>query len=119
MAEQQPVLDVNKPTNSLVNFTQAVYGLQVLGMFTVVGFIIAIIINYVKLPDARGTWLETHFRWQIRTFWFGLLWVVLGTLLKLVLIGFLIFMVNYIWVAYRIIKGWIYLNDKREMQIDI
>src|SRR5262245_44653435 len=88
------------PDASLVNWTQLIYGLHafslaagIVGPATVVGTfltgwpsIIAVILNYVKRSDVRGTWLESHFRWQIRTFWFGLLWVslcilfVIGTL---------------------------------------
>src|SRR3954469_3787296 len=79
------------PTDSLITWTQVIYGLHafslltgIVGAATVVGAfligwpsIIAVILNYAKRGDARGTWLESHFRWQIRTFWFGLLWVSL------------------------------------------
>jgi len=82
------------PSSSLVSWTQFIYGLHafslltgILGAATVVGAfltgwpsIIAVILNYVKRGDVRGTWLESHFRWQIRTFWFGLLWVSLCVL---------------------------------------
>ena len=81
--------------DSLLRWTQAIYALHafslltgILGAATVVGAfltgwpsIIAVILNYVKRSDVRGTWLESHFRWQIRTFWFGLLWVSLCVLL--------------------------------------
>src|SRR5262245_13348331 len=87
--------------NSLVTWTQAIYGLHmfslltgIIGAATVVGAfltgwpsIIAIILNYVKRSEARGTWLESHFRWQIRTFWFGLLWVSLCVFFVVVTLG--------------------------------
>ena len=79
---------MERPASSLVNWTQAIYALHalslligILGAATVVGAfltgwpsIVAVILNYVKRGEARGTWLESHFRWQIRTFWFRLLW---------------------------------------------
>src|SRR3989344_6624866 len=63
---------------SLKNIATAVYALQAVSFFLGITYFIAIILDYVKLDDARGTWLESHFRWQIRTFWFGLLWLSLG-----------------------------------------
>ena len=55
------------------NLTQLVYLLQALGFLIGITWLVAVVINYVKLDDVRGTWMESHFRWQIRTFWFGLL----------------------------------------------
>lgn len=83
--------------------------------------IIAVIVNYVKRGDARGTWLESHFDWQIRTFWFAVLWsivvFVLGLPLTLVIIGFGIWAVGFfllgVWAIYRIAKGWMRLNDRK------
>src|SRR4026208_903237 len=91
-ARDQPVpAPIVQPAGSLVGWTQFIYALHafsllmgIVGAATVVGefltgwpSIIAVILNYVKRSEARGTWLESHFRWQIRTFWFGLLWVSL------------------------------------------
>jgi len=77
--------------------------------------IIAVIVNYVKRGDVRGTWLESHFRWQIRTFWFGLLWAVLGFFTMIIGIGFIILFIDGIWIIYRIVKGWLRLYENREM----
>ena len=81
--------------------------------------IIAVIINYVKRPDIRGTYLETHFSWQIRTFWYALLWVVIMFILVITVIGiplaWLIGLVVGLWVLYRIIRGWLALLDARPM----
>src|SRR5205809_653061 len=74
--------------------------------------IIAVILNYVKRSAARGTWLESHFRWQIRTFWFGLLWIALCVFFVLVTlgIGILIAWIPIafvsLWFIYRIVRGW-------------
>ena len=78
-------------------------------------FIAAVIINYVKRDDVRGTFLESHFRWQMRTFWFGLLWLAVGVLTWLILIGYVITLAGFIWIMYRIIKGWLDLVDRKPM----
>ena len=79
------------------------------------------IINYVKRSDVRRTFLDSHFSWQIRTFWYAALWasvgIVLWVLLAIVLIGFLIgpaiLMLTALWLIYRIIRGWLALRDRR------
>lgn len=100
---------------SLKSLTQVVYVLYALSYFTGITAVIGIIINYVKMEDAAGTWLESHFRWQIRTFWFGLLWAVIGGLTYIFLIGIAILFANFCWIIYRIVKGWLYLNDNKPM----
>jgi uncharacterized membrane protein len=124
-------------TPSLVRTTHIVYALHAVGLAlgafgaaTVVGSfllgwpsIIAVIINYVKRSDARGTWLESHFTWQIRTFWFALLWVIVVGLvsapLTLVLIGFGTWALGLLllgfWAIYRIARGWLRLNAHQPM----
>jgi uncharacterized membrane protein len=71
--------------------------------------------NYVKKDEVAGTWLESHFRWQIRTFWWGLLWGLIGGILTIVLIGFAVLLAVGVWIIYRIVKGWLNLNDRRPM----
>src|SRR5712691_4578354 len=123
------------PPDSLVTWTHVIYLLHafslltgILGAATVIGAflvgwpsIIAVILNYVKRSDARGTWLESHFRWQIRTFWFGLLWVVLCGLFVIFTLGLGLFIVWIplglvgLWFIYRIARGWLALVDRRPM----
>ena len=78
--------------------------------------IIAVILNYVKRGDVAGTWLESHFRWQIRTFWFALLWIVLAWWLVFTVIGlpFALVLVGTapVWIIYRVIRGWLNLLDR-------
>jgi len=81
----------------------------------VITFFIAVILSYLKRDAARGTWLESHFRWQIRTFWFSLLWIVLGLLTYLIIIGWFILFAASLWLIYRILKGWLNLNDAKPM----
>jgi uncharacterized membrane protein len=97
----------------LKTLTTVVYALQAAGFFVGITWIVAVVINYVKKEDVAGSWLESHFRWQIRTFWFGLLWGVIGGILTLVLVGFLILFADTVWIIYRIVKGWLRLNENR------
>ena len=100
---------------SLKTLTTVVYGLYALTWFFGISAIVAVVVNYIKLEDVAGTWLESHFRWQIRTFWFGLLWSVVGMLTFVLLIGWAILFANLVWLIYRIVKGWLNLNENRPM----
>jgi uncharacterized membrane protein len=102
---------------SLKNLTQVVYILYALSYFAGVTAIVGIIINNVKLDDVTGTWLESHFRWQIRTFWYGLLWAVIGGATAFIGIGFAVLFANFCWIIYRIVKGWLNLNDHKPMTV--
>ena len=122
---------------SLVTWTHGIYLLHafslltgILGAATVIGAfligwpsIIAVILNYVKRDEARGTWLESHFRWQIRTFWFGLLWVSICMLFVIMTLGIGLLIVwvplAFItcWFIYRIGRGWVALRDRRPMYV--
>jgi uncharacterized membrane protein len=101
----------------LKTLTLAVYALQAAGFFLGITWIVAVVINYVKREEVAGTWLESHFRWQIRTFWFGLLWGVIGGILALLLVGFAILFADGVWIIYRIVKGWLNLNDGKPMPV--
>jgi len=87
--------------------------------------LIAVIINYAKRADARGTWLESHFRWQIRTFWFALLWAAIvaavSVPLALILVGIGTWVVGMCvlgaWAAYRIARGWLRLGRRQTMPV--
>jgi uncharacterized membrane protein len=102
---------------SLKTLTVVNYGLYAAALVVPITAIVAIVINYVKKDDAAGTWLESHFRWQIRTFWFGLLWAVLGFITYVIIIGWVILFVDCIWIIYRIVKGWLNLNDNKPMYV--
>ncbi len=102
---------------SLRTLTLAVYALQALGFFVGITWIVAVVINYVKKEDVAGTPYESHFRWQIRTFWFGLLWGVVGGLLVIVFVGFAVLFADTVWIIYRIVKGWLNLNDGKPMPV--
>ena len=121
--------------DSLYSWTQIIYALHaasllvgILGAATVIGAflfgwpsLIAVILSYVKRSEVRGTWLESHFRWQIRTFWYGLLWVALCILFVVLTLGLGLFVVWVplglvsLWFVYRILRGWLALQDGRTM----
>jgi len=121
------------PDPSLITTTHIIYGLHTLSILigltsaiTVVGAfvfgipsIIAVIVNYVNQPNARGTFLESHFRWQIRTFWYALMWILIGIVLFLTIIGipiaWIVIVGAGIWVIYRIARGWLTLQDGNPM----
>lgn len=116
---------------SLVQLTHLIYGLHAVAVLVGVtsaatvagGFVfglpslIAVLLNYLKRSDVKGTWLESHFRWQIRTFWFTALWLVVYGLLVITIIGipvaFLLIAVLGLWVIYRVIRGWVALAGVR------
>ncbi|CAQ70791.1 DUF4870 family protein [Cupriavidus taiwanensis] len=84
--------------------------------------LIAIVIDYVKRDDARGSLYASHFAWQIRSFWWSVVWGVLGGVLfatvVLMPLAFAVWGVLSLWMLYRIVKGWLYLNDSKPMYPD-
>jgi uncharacterized membrane protein len=106
---------VDNKEQGLKTIVTVVYALQAAGFFLGITWLIAVIVDYVKRDDAAGTWLESHFRWQIRTFWWGLLWGIIGGILMLILIGWLVLAANAVWIIYRIVKGWLRLAERREV----
>lgn len=77
--------------------------------------VLGIIINYIKDEDVKGSWLESHFEWQKKTFWYALLWTIFGVLTMFILVGYFILGFVMFWLIYRIAKGWIYLVDDKEI----
>ncbi len=122
-----------EPLPSVLTIANAVYALHALaivvglaGSASVVGSfvgsvpsIVAVILNYLKRSDARGTWVESHYRWQIRTFWYALLWLAVAIVLLLTLVGIPLGVALLagltLWLIYRIGAGWLRLRDSRPM----
>jgi len=123
------------PSDSLVTLSHVIYALHaftvvtglITSAFIVTAFLtgwpslIAVVLSYVKRGEARGTFLESHFRWQIRTFWFALLWLLMALLLAFTLIGiplaFVLVVITGFWVLYRVVRGWLNLNDRRALPV--
>ena len=135
------LIDSTKPVDpSLVTYTHIIYGLHALAVVigltsaaTIVGTfvwsvpsIIAVVMNYARRNDVRGTLLESHFTWQIRTFWYTLVWAVVISVISFPLVlllglGFLTFFLGFgalgVWVLYRVVRGWLALRDARPMYV--
>jgi uncharacterized membrane protein len=119
------------PREGLVTLAHVIYGLHAFSALSgllspamvVTAFltgwpsIIAVILNYVKRSDVRGTWLDSHFSWQIRTFWYALLWLAVGAVLFITVVGIpfavVLWLATGIWVLYRIIRGWLALSSAK------
>lgn len=112
MNETGGVVDQGEANRKLTHVIYALYAVSILVGITC---LVAIIVNYVKRDDVAGTWLESHFRWQIRTFWYSLLWGVLGALTLVFGVGMFVLLADFVWFVYRIVKGWLRLNDRRPM----
>jgi uncharacterized membrane protein len=119
----------------LVRYTHVIYGLHalsvlsgVLGSQSIVGrflfglpSIVAVIMNYARRAETRGSWLESHFLWQIRTFWYALLWVVVTSIcaapLLIVGVGIVVVWIGFgltgLWILYRVVRGWMALGDSQ------
>jgi uncharacterized membrane protein len=132
--------DAARVDPSLVTYTHVIYALHSLAVLigistahTIVGSfvgglpsIVAVIMNYARRSATRGTYLESHFRWQIRTFWYAFLWALVIVLVSapLMLVFFIGFGVAWIglvalgvWIAYRVIRGWLALKDGKPMYV--
>jgi uncharacterized membrane protein len=110
--ERLPAQAGSAPANeSLKTLVAVVYGLQLAGFLVAFTPVVGVILDYVKRPEARGTWLESHFTWQIRTFWWSLLWGAIGLALAIVVVGFFILLATAVWVLYRAIRGWVELAE--------
>ena len=135
MADIDAVTQAVVPSEGLVQLTHVIYGLHafsvlmgVLGpAFIVTAFltgwpsIIAVILNYVKRGATRGTYLDSHFGWQIRTFWYAVLWALIGLVLIFTVIGVVIgvplLLLLGLWVLYRVARGWVTLAHGKPMLV--
>ena len=121
------------PREGLITLTHVIYALHAFSAFTglassvlvltafLTGWpsIIAVVLNYAKRPEVRGTWLDSHFGWQIRTFWYALLWLLVGGVAFVTVIGIpvavVVWVLTGLWVLYRIARGWMTLSREKAM----
>ena len=133
MADSLPQNVEPAPSDGMVTLAHVMYAMHAVSALSAIGAsvfivtafltgwpsIIAVILNYVKRGDARGTWLDSHFGWQLRTFWWALLWVLIAAVLIVTIIGipfaWLLAVIVGLWVLYRILRGWIALAQRRAM----
>ena len=102
---------------SLRNLTLVVYVLYALGLFTGLTALVGIIINHVKVGDTEGTIYRSHFSWQMRSFWWSLLWAIVGWVTVWIGVGFVILAANWIWLVYRLVRGFLAWNDGKPMPV--
>ena len=111
-----PAGDVGPPAHA-VNAGHAIYACYAVGFFIGITWLVGIIIAYVKRDDGKGTWMESHFSWQIRTFWWSLLWCLIGAIFAVTVIGLVVawplWAIAWLWALYRVIKGWLRLSESR------
>lgn len=137
MSTPTPPISAEAPhvDESLVTYTHVIYALHTLAVViglttfhTIVGSfvgglpsIVAVIMNYARRSATHGTYLEAHFRWQIRTFWYALLWAVVCAMVAVTIIGIPIALLGFaalaIWIVYRVARGWLALKDRRPMYV--
>lgn len=107
--EQMPSDDIRtEQARKLATICYALYAISCIIGITAIA---AIIINYLKRDDVAGTWVASHFEWQIKTFWYTLVGAFVSWLLMFILIGFPMLLAVGVWAIYRIVKGWLALND--------
>lgn len=99
--------------DQLKQYNLITYIFYIVGFFIGVTPIIAIIMNYLKRAEMRGTWLESHVNWQIKTFWVTLIAYLVGAVLTTILIGFIVLLLAFIWHIYRLVKGLMALNNNQ------
>ena len=135
MASYEASSSAAEPREGLVTLTHVIYALHafsavtgLVGTATIVGAfltgwpsIIAVILNYAKRAEVRGSYLDSHFSWQIRTFWYALFWVMVGIVLAVTIVGIpfslAIFVAISLWILYRIVRGWLALLDRKPMDV--
>jgi len=126
---------IRRPSEGLITLAHVIYALHAFSALTglassvlvltafLTGWpsIIAVILNYAKRSEVRGTWLDSHFGWQIRTFWFALLWLLAGLVAFVTFVGIpvalVVWIVTGLWVLYRIARGWLTLSAEKPMPL--
>ena len=133
--DPSPETTVRHPREGLITLAHVIYALHAFSVLTgalssvlivtafVTGWpsIIAVILNYAKRSEVRGTWLDSHFGWQIRTFWYALLWLLVGGMAFFTFVGIpaaiVIWVLTGLWVLYRIVRGWMTLSSEKPMPL--
>jgi uncharacterized membrane protein len=119
--ETLPATAGDEPPQPLITLSHVVYACYALGFFVGITWLIGVIVAYVKREEAAGTWLASHFSWQIRTFWWGLLWglllipltFVLVLMIVTILVAWVPGLIYAAWLIYRVVRGWLLLNERR------
>jgi uncharacterized membrane protein len=93
------------------------YILQGLGVFFFLPLLVSVIIGHIKRGNKSKSIVYSHLTWQIRTFWFYILWFCIGTMISLLSQKAIpILFVNHIWLIYRIIKGFMAFGEGKNIK---
>ena len=123
--KKEESLGVTDDTKSLKTIAHIVYLCQSLFFLYGITAVVGMVMNYVKLKKTKGTWLESHFRWQLKTFWLALVIFIIGSLFLITgwastvmisFIGILIIAANVVWIVYRVVRGWIALSRNQPVK---
>lgn len=109
----------SEPQEQLKKMALVGYILYALSIIIPFASIAAVILAYLKRSESRGTWVESHFNWLIKTFWVGLIGTIIGIILMFIVIGWFVLLAVTIWVIYRIIRGWLALSENRPVIADM
>jgi uncharacterized membrane protein len=107
-APESPEPDAHRELRDMASLVYALYAASILVGITLIG---GVVVAYLKRDEAAGTWLESHYRWQIRTFWWSVCWAALGLATTLILVGFVVLFATAVWFIYRVAKGWLALRE--------
>lgn len=101
---------VGRARDNRVAMAHVVYALYALGLVTVLGTaVVGVVLAYFNRDAGQGSWIAGHARWQIRTFWYGLLFYAIGIATVWILIGWVVLLFATVWFVWRIAKGWLRL----------
>lgn len=113
--QQTSVIEAAAVSKEQRNLAQLVYILQAVAVVVGITSIAGVIVNYLKRDAVAGTYLESHFNWQIKTFWYTLIGFIVGAVLAVLVIGIFIWMLTGLWYVYRVVKGWLALNEGKSI----
>lgn len=109
------LIEVDAGSEAERNTVLIAYILHALGPFTFLTAIAGVILNHIKVNDTQSVFIRSHHRWLLRTFWFGLLWSIIATVLMVIGIGFLIYAVVAVWYIYRIVRGILSFSERKPL----
>jgi uncharacterized membrane protein len=118
MNDQKADEKADEKTKMDQQMTTAIYVLYAVALLVGITYLAAIVMYYVKRDDITDPILQSHWKWQARTFWYSLLWSLIGIATMVVIIGFFILFANLVWYIYRVVKGWTRLNENKPMYAD-
>jgi uncharacterized membrane protein len=103
-----------EPTVTKNNMAFIIYILYIVGFFTGITALIGVVMAHINSNTADSV-LNSHFKYQIRTFYWGLLWVVIGSITSVIVVGWFILLAWLAWTVYRVIKGLLALNERKSI----